>query len=128
MLDSDKASELSKAFESAYATWTAAQETGMDPLFVRMQLRKLVAISGQIESLQDKKSLSILDRLWPKISEIKTAEEQLRSAQVATEDSRQIIECLSEIPELMLLEIDQLLGTQITPEMLSDFELGEEEE
>ena len=127
MLDSDKASELSKAFESAYATWTAAQETGMDPLFVRMQLRKLVAISGQIESLQAEKSLPMFDRLWPKISEIKMAEEQLRSVQVATEGSRQIIECLSEIPELMLLEIDQLLGTKITPEMLSDFDLGQEE-
>jgi hypothetical protein len=127
MLDPDNLAELGLEFESAYSTWTAAQKTGMDPLFVRIQLRKLSALVHQLESFEDVDSHSVIDGLWPKITEVKTALEHLQAVQLANEDSRQIIECLSDIPELMLLEIDQLLGTQITPEMLSDFDLTEEE-
>lgn len=127
MLDPDNLAELGLEFESAYSTWIAAQKTGMDPLFVRIQLRKLSALVQQLESFEDVDSHSVIDGLWPKITEVKTALEHLQAVQLANEDSRQIIECLSDIPELMLLEIDQLLGTQITPEMLSDFDLTEEE-
>lgn len=127
MLDPDNLAELGLEFESAYSIWTAAQKTGMDPLFVRIQLRKLSALVHQLESSEDVDSHSVIDGLWPKITEVKTALEHQRAVQLANEDSRQIIECLSDIPELMLLEIDQLLGTKITPEMLSDFDLTEEE-
>jgi hypothetical protein len=127
MLDPDNLAELGLEFESAYSIWTAAQKTGMDPLFVRIQLRKLSTLVHQLETSEDVDNHSIIDGLWPKITEVNTALEHLRAVQLANEDSRQIIECLSDIPELMLLEIDQLLGTQITSEMLSDFELTEEE-
>lgn len=127
MLDPENLDELGQEFESAFSVWTAAQETGMDPLFVRIQLRKLSTLVQQLESSEEVDDHSVMEGLWPKITEVKTAVEQLRAVQLANEDSRQISECLSDIPELMLLEIDQLLGTQITAEMLAGFELTEEE-
>ena len=127
MLEPEKLVELSREFESAYSIWTASRETGMDPLFVRIQLRKLSALIQQIESLDGTHTDSVVDGLWPRITEVKTALEQMHAVQLADQDSRQLSECLSEIPELMLLEIDQLLGTQITPDMLSGFDWTEEE-
>ena len=127
MLEPEKLVELGQEFDSAYSTWTASRETGMDPLFIRIQLRKLATLVQQLESLDGTDHDHVVDGLWTRITEVKSAVEQMHTVQLADQDSRQLSECLSEIPELMLLEIDQLLGTQITPEMLSGFDWTEEE-
>jgi len=127
MSEPEKLTELGQAFQAAYSTWVASRETGMDPLFLRIQLRKLATLIREIESLEKLQAHAAVDEIWPRIIEVKTALEQMHATQRVDQESRQISECLSEIPELMLLEIDQLLGTQITPDMLSGFDWNEEE-
>jgi uncharacterized protein with NRDE domain len=99
----------------------------MDPLFLRIQLRKMATLIREIESLEKLQAHAVVDEIWPRITEVKTALEKMHAAQRVDQESRQLSECLAEIPELMLLEIDQLLGTQITPDMLSGFDWNEEE-
>ena len=119
--------DLSRDFQAAYATWTHAQKTGIDPLFLRIQLRKLSALIVQLEAADFDSGKPSMDKLWPKITEVKTALERFHSSRETTEASRQIAECMADIPELMLLELDQIMGTKITPEMLTGFDLNEDE-
>lgn len=119
--------DLSREFEAAYSTWTHAQKTGIDPLFLRIQLRKLSALIVQLEASDFDAGKPSMDRLWPKITEVKTALERFHSSRETTDASRQIAECMADIPELMLLELDQIMGTEITPEMLAEFDFTEDE-
>ena len=110
-------------FNNDYSVWRAAEQTGVDPLFLRSHLRTLFEASQKIEQcLKDNQDWEIADPDWLKISEVREAFGALESSQIEAQNQRSLMDCMDGIPELMLLELDQVLGTSITPEMLAKFD------
>ena len=110
-------------FVNGYAVWQAAQSTGVDPLFVRSHIRSLHAMAVSISDHSEaQQSGAVDDQVWLQIAEVRSAYEEMQDAESAAQMTRSLRDCMDGIPELMLLEIDQLLETEITPDMLADFD------
>ncbi len=117
--------QLRDEFESAYSVWKAAATTGIDSPFLKIHLRQLAHLALPIERYEEDCHAASVASFQIKFLEVRDALADVESKSAMQLQLQQYRESVGEIPELMLLEIDQILDTPITAEMLAEFEMDE---
>ena len=126
MNETEHLAALCRTFRARYETWLGCREAGVETLFVRMHLREMRKVIEKIESIEAARDTPSVEvhGITPQIVEVQQALQELDRTVARLAERRSLIDCLTDLPEFLLLEIDQALDVSVDPEKLDDFGPG----